>query len=306
MKARLGFILLMTGAASMPWLLTDYRLFQLTQVAILAIALLGLNVLTGWCGQISLGHGAFFALGAYASAILMQRFGLPDWLTLPPAAAFCLVAGGLFGLPAARLQGLYLALASFALAIALPQILKHRLLEPLTGGTGGIALDAGLAPVWWPSSVAHWHYALALMMLMIAMVLTVRLTSGRFGRAMVALRDQPLAASTLGIPLAQTKAIAFSLSAMLAGLAGGLSAVVVRYVGPDSFDVFLSISFLVGIVIGGLASITGSLAGAVFVHFVPHAAEQVSRELAWAIYGAFLLLALWLLPGGIVSLGKRR
>jgi branched-chain amino acid transport system permease protein len=137
------------------------------------------------------------------------------------------------------------------------------------------------------------------------MMLTQGIVQGRHGRAMIALRDHPVAAASLGIPVAAIKAKAFAVSAMYAGIAGGLSAALVRYVGPDSFDVFLSISFLVGIVVGGLASVSGSVLGAVFVQFVPHAAEQVSREAAWAIYGLFLLLALWLMPGGLVVLARR-
>ena len=293
-------------ALVLPWLISDYRVFQFTQVWILAIAMLGLNLLTGWCGQVSLGHGAFFALGAYCSALLMHHLGVPDWLTLPACAVICFSAGWLFGLPAARLEGLYLALASFALAVALPQLLKHPLLAPLTGGTQGIALDAATPPGGWPLSVEHWLYTLSLGSLLIAMLITHRLVRGQPGRMMRALRDHPVAASTLGVDAAALKARVFGLSAMYAGVAGGLSAAAVRYVGPDSFDVFLSISLLVGIVIGGLASIPGSILGALFVQFVPHTAEQVSREAAWAIYGLFLLVALWAMPNGIAGLGRGR
>ncbi len=295
-------MLLVIGACVLPLAISEYRLFQMTQVGILAIALLGLNLLTGWCGQISLGHGAFFALGAYCSAFLMQDWGLADWMTLPACALGCFIAGWLFGLPATRLSGVYLALASFALAVALPQLLKHRLLEPWTGGTGGLVLGPAPAPAWWPASAELWLYVLSLGVLLLMVLLTQRIVRGRFGRAMLAVRDHPLAASTLGIDLAATKAMTFALSAMYAGVAGGLSAATVRYVGPDSFDMFLSISFLVGIVVGGLASISGSILGALFIQFVPHAAEQISREAAWAIYGGFLLLAVWLMPGGIAGL----
>jgi len=252
------------AALLLPWLISDYRVFQFTQVWILAIAMLGLNLLTGWCGQVSLGHGAFFAVGAYCSALLMHHLGVPDWLTLPACALVSYAAGWLFGLPAARLEGLYLALASFALAVALPQLLKHPLLAPLTGGTQGIALDAATPPAGWPFSVEHWLYALSLGSLLVAMLITHQLVKGQPGRAMRALRDHAVAASTL------------------------------------------SISLLVGIVIGGLASIPGSVLGALFVQFVPYTAEQVSREAAWAIYGLFLLIALWAMPGGIAGLGRGR
>lgn len=290
------------AAIALPALVSDYRLFQFTQVWITAIALLGLNLLTGWCGQVSLGHGAFFAIGAYCSALLMGHAGMPDWLTLIPCALLCLGAGWLFGLPAARLEGLYLALATFALALALPQILKHRLLEPFTGASQGLALDVALAPTGWPFSATTWHYTLAVGTLLVMTIVAHRLTRGHLGRAMRALRDHPIAAAANGIDSRALKAKVFGISAMFAGISGGLSAIVVRYVGPDSFDMFLSISFLVGIVIGGLASIPGSLLGAIFIQFVPHAAEQVSREAAWAIYGVFLLIALWLMPAGLAGL----
>jgi len=292
-------------ALAAPWLVSDYRLFQLTQVCVLAIAMLGLNLLTGWCGQISLGHGAFFALGAYLSAWFMQQAGIPDWLTLPGCAALCFTAGWLFGLPAARLEGLYLALASFALAVAVPQLCKHPVLSAWTGGSNGLVLNAVEAPALWPLSAEHWTYALALCTLLAAMGLTHRLVRGQLGLAMRALRDHPTAASTIGINSARLKAQIFGVSAMFAGIAGALSAITVRYVGPDSFDMFLSISLLVGIVVGGLASIPGSVAGALFVQFVPHTAEQISREAAWAIYGACLLIALWVAPGGLAGLVRR-
>ncbi len=292
-------------AGLLPWWAGEYRLFQISQFCVVAIALLGLNLITGWCGQISLGHGAFFALGSYCSAILMLRAGIPDWATLPAAAVLCLVTGWLFGRTAARLEGLYLALASFALAVALPQLLKHPMLGYWTGGTGGLVLDAAVAPFWWPFDVATWLYWLTTGVLMLMTAVTLHIVRGRHGRAMMALRDHPIAAASIGIPVAAVKAKAFAVSAMYAGIAGGLSAALVRYVGPDSFDVFLSISFLVGIVVGGLASVTGSILGAAFVQTVPHAAEHLSQEAAWAVYGVFLLLTLWLAPGGIAALLRR-
>jgi branched-chain amino acid transport system permease protein len=304
-RSPLGLILIAAIGCALAPLLTDYRLFQATQVMIFAIALLGLNLVTGWCGQISLGHGAFFGLGSYCSAILMLRFGLADWMTLPIAAFFCFASGWLFGHPAARLQGLHLALASFALAAALPQLLKHRFAEPLTGGTGGLALEAAQAPAWWPASPALWLYAQTLAVLIIMIALSARILASRHGRAMIAVRDHALAAGTLGIDAARTKVTAFALSAMYAGIAGALSTSLVRFVSPDSFDVFLSITFLVGIVIGGLASVSGSLIGALFIQIVPLAAEQVSREVSWAIYGAVLLLCLWLMPGGVVAFWRQ-
>src|SRR5688572_9015871 len=142
-------VVLLAVACALPFIVSNYRSFQLTLVLVYAIALLGLNILTGYNGQISLGHGAFYAIGAYAAAILMDRFGVPYWLTVPVAGVLCLIAGFLFGLPALRLEGLYLALATFALGVSMPQLLKYKRFEDWTGGVQGIVIvkpDAPFAP----------------------------------------------------------------------------------------------------------------------------------------------------------------
>src|SRR6185312_14674166 len=154
----IGLGALLAGALALPFLLSNYRDFQLTLALAYAIALLGLNMLTGYNGQISLGHGAFYAIGAYVAAILMDHYGVPYWLTLPAAAAVCLVAGFLFGLPALRLEGPYLALATFALAVALPQLLKHKALQPWTGGVQGITIVKPDAPLGIPVNADQWLY----------------------------------------------------------------------------------------------------------------------------------------------------
>src|SRR5512141_267278 len=140
-KSRLiALAVLLLAICALPFLVTNYHTFQLTLVLVYAIALLGLNILTGFNGQISLGHGAFYAIGAYVTAILMDKFGVPYWACVPLAGAVCLLAGFLFGLPALRLEGIYLALATFALGVALPQLLKYKHLEHWTGGVTGIVL----------------------------------------------------------------------------------------------------------------------------------------------------------------------
>src|SRR6187431_729801 len=151
-------ILLVVLACALPFLVSNYRTFQLTLVLVYAIALLGLNILTGYSGQISLGHGAFYALGAYCAAILMDKAGVPYWATVPAAGAVCFVAGFLFGLPALRLEGLYLALATFALGVAMPQILKHKSLEHWTGGVQGIVIVKPEPPAWAGISQDQWLY----------------------------------------------------------------------------------------------------------------------------------------------------
>src|SRR5947207_2872417 len=190
---------LLIVATVLPFFLPNYRVFQFTLVLVYAIVLLGLNMLTGYNGQISLGHGAFYAIGAYTAAILMDKFGVPYWLTLPAAAAICLVAGFLFGLPALRLEGLYLALATFALGVAMPQLLKYKQFEHWTGGVQGIVIVKPDAPFGLPLNPDRWLYFFSLAVTIVMFVIGVNLLRGRIGRAMVAIRDHPIAAEAMGI-----------------------------------------------------------------------------------------------------------
>ena len=300
MKARsIAIAILLVAACVLPLLVSNFRVFQFTMVLVYAIVLLGLNMLTGYNGQISLGHGAFYAIGAYTAAILMDRFGAPYWLTVPVAAAVCLVAGFLFGLPALRLEKVYLALATFALGVALPQILKSKGLEHWTGGVQGIVITKPDAPFGLPLSADQWLYFFTLSVTVAMFVLAVNLLRGRIGLAMVAIRDHPLAASAMGIDIAMYKSLTFGVSAMYTGVGGALGAIAVQFVAPDSFTAFLSIAFLVGIVVGGLATIEGAIFGAIFIQFVPNVADQVSKAAPWAIYGIVLIAPMYLMPGGV-------
>ncbi len=310
MARTVGFAVLLAVACALPFLVSNFRVFQFTMVLAYAIVLLGLNMLTGYNGQISLGHGAFYAIGAYTAAILMDRFGVPYWLTVPAAAAVCLVAGFLFGLPALRLEKLYLALATFALGVSLPQILKSKGLEHWTGGVQGIVIVKPEAPFGIPLNADQWLYFFSLAVAIAMFVLAVNLLKGRVGRAMVAIRDHPIAAQAMGIDIAMYKSLTFGVSAMYTGIGGALGAIAVQFVAPDSFNVFLSIAFLVGIVVGGLASIEGAIFGAIFIQFVPNLADQVSKAAPWAIYGIVLIVFMYVMPGGISgafrTLSRRR
>ncbi|MBS0339841.1 MAG: branched-chain amino acid ABC transporter permease [Proteobacteria bacterium] len=302
---RIGLVLLVAAACVLPFLLSNYRVFQLTLAMVYAIALLGLNMLTGYNGQISLGHGAFYAIGAYTAAVLMDKAGMPYWATVPVAGAVCLVVGFLFGLPALRLEGLYLALATFALGVAMPQILKYKHLEPWTGGAQGIVIVKPEAPEWSGLTQDQWLYFVVLGWVLLLFLLAWNLLRGRIGRAMVAIREQPTAAQAMGVNTAMVKSATFGVSAMYTGIAGALGAVVIQFVAPDSFSVFLSISFVVGVVVGGLASIQGALWGALFIQFVPNVADQISKAAPWAIYGVFLIVFMYALPFGVAG-GLRR
>ena len=292
-------------ACALPLAADDYRVFQVTLVVIDAIALLGLNLLTGYGGQISLGHGAFFGIGAYTTAILVHRFGFPYWTTLPCAGAVCMVAGFLFGLPALRFDGLYLALATFALGVVLPQVFKFRGIESLTGGVEGISLDKPHAPFGLPLSPDQWLYLLSLGVAAAGFLVARNIVRGPTGRAIVAIRDSPIAAASVGIDTAMYKSVTFGISALYTGVAGSLSALAVQFVGPDSFSAFLSISLLVGIVVGGLASLTGAIYGAIFIQFVPNVAGDLSKAAPGAVYGLVLLLSIYALPFGVSGLVKR-
>jgi branched-chain amino acid transport system permease protein len=297
--AVLGIALALAAALALPLLVSNFRLFQFTQVGIYAIALLGLNMLTGYNGQISLGHGAFYAVGAYTTAIMIDRWQVPYPLTIVAAGVLCLVVGFLFGIPALRLEGLYLALATFALALAVPQILKY--FEHWTGGSQGIVLSKPNPPWGLTLSPDQWLYFFTLAILVVLFVLAHNLLAGRTGRAIVAIRDNPIAAEAMGINTALYKSLTFGVSAAYTGVAGALSAIAIAFVAPDSFNIFLSITFLVGIVVGGLASVAGAVFGALFIQFVPNWAQEISKAAPWAIYGVMLILFMYGMPRGIAG-----
>jgi branched-chain amino acid transport system permease protein len=293
--------LVLLAAAVLPLVVSDYRVFQFNLVLVYAIALLGLNLLTGYNGQISLGHGAFYAIGAYCAAILMAKYDVPYWATIPAAGAVCLLAGFLFGLPALRLEGLYLALATFALGVSLPQLLKYHHLEQWTGGVQGIVIAKPDPPFGLPINADQWLYYFSLMVAVVMFVLAWNLLRGRVGRALVAIRDNHIATEAMGVNNAIYKSLAFGVSAMYTGVAGALGAIAIQYVAPDSFNIFLSITFLVGIVVGGLASISGAVYGALFIQFVPNIADEISKAAPWAIFGIFLLGFVYLMPMGVAG-----
>jgi len=297
----IGLALLLVVACVLPFLVSNYRVFQLTLTLVYAIALLGLNMLTGYNGQISLGHGAFYAIGAYVAAVLMDKFGVPYWLTIPAAGLVCLVVGFLFGLPALRLEGVYLALATFALGVAMPQILKYKGFEHWTGGVQGIVIVKPEPPEWSGLTQDQWLYFVVLVCAVALFVIGWNILRGRMGRAMVAIRDQPIAATAMGVNTAMVKSLTFGVSAMYTGIAGALGAIVIQFVAPDSFNVFLSITLVVGVVIGGLASIPGAIYGALFIQFIPNVADQISKAAPWAIYGVFLIVFMYVMPGGVAG-----
>ncbi len=301
--------LLLVALLVLPFLVKNYRVFQFNLVLVYAVAILGLNILTGFNGQISLGHGAFYALGAYTAAVLMDRVGVPYWATLPIAGVICFGFGFLMGFPALRLAGHYLARATFAFALAVPQLLKYKLIEGYTGGVQGIVLNKPKPPFEFrlfdqPLSADRWLYIFSLLVAALMFVLAWNLLRGRIGRALIAIRDHPIAATAMGINLPMIKSTTFGVSAAYTGVAGALGGICVAFVAPDSFPVFLSITLLVGVVVGGLASISGAIFGAIFIQFIPNIADDISKSAPWAIYGAVLIGLMYLMPGGVMGLLK--
>lgn len=294
-----GIVMAVVIGLLFPLVVSDYRTFQFTLVLVYAIAVLGLNILTGFNGQFSLGHGAFYAIGAYTAAIMMDQFGIAYYWTIPAAGTICLVAGFLFGLPALRLEGLYLALATFALAIATPPMLKYEHLQKWTGGVQGIVITKPDAPFGMQMSQDSWLYYFTLVVLVILFVCAWNLLRGRTGRALKAIRDNPIAARAMGINTALYKSLTFGVSALYTGVAGALGAIAIQFVAPDSFTFFLSVAILVGMVIGGIGSIPGAIFGGIVIVFIPNVAEQISKAAAWAAYGALLILFMYFMPLGI-------
>ena len=288
-------------AAFIPFVVSSFHLLQATMVVIYAIALLGLNILTGYNGQISLGHGAFYAIGAYVTAILLEHTGIPYWTAIPISGAVCLVVGFLFGLPALRLEGLYLALSTFALAVATPQLLKFRGVEHWTGGVQGVFVPGPNAPFGLPLASDQWLYLLALAIAALLFLVAWNLLRGSTGIAITAIRDHPIAAASMGIDVALYKSVTFGVSAMYTGIAGSLGAMVTQFVAPDSFSFLLSLSFLVGSVIGGVSSIAGAIFGAIFIQFVPNIADHISKAATGAVYGLFMIAFMIVMPTGVAG-----
>jgi branched-chain amino acid transport system permease protein len=299
----LGALLLIAAVA--PLLVKGFLTYQLTMALVYAIAIAGLHLLIGISGQISLGHGAFLAVGAYTTALGVQALRLPHLLTIPLAATVAFACGVLFRLPTLRLDGVYLALATFALGVATPQLLKSSLLARWTGGVQGIVVDRLAVPPGVPLGPDQWLYLVVLAVSLALFASASNLVHGRTGRALVALRDHPSVACSVGIDVAYYKSVAFGVGAAYAGVAGALSSMVVGFVSPDGFTFMLSIVLFVGLVVGGLRSTGGAVFGGVFILFVPNVAEGVSRGGAGAVYGLILILVVYVMPGGAADLLRR-
>jgi branched-chain amino acid transport system permease protein len=299
----IGFLVAVAFGCLVPHLVSDFVTFQFTVAIAWGVAILGLNILTGYNGQFSVGHSAFFAVGAYSAAIFIEHFGWGPYEAILAAAFFSFIFGFLFGLPALRLEGLYLALATFALAVATPQLLKFDAFEHWTGGVQGIYVPKP-EPMIASLSADQSLYYVALAIMVFLMVVAWCILHSRSGRAMMAIRDNPIAASTMGINTALVKTTTFGISAMFAGIGGALFTYASEFVSPDAFNFFVAVYILVGSVIGGIVSIPGAIFGGLFIVFMPNFAQDISLAYPWvpppwAIFGIFLILIIYFVPFGV-------
>jgi branched-chain amino acid transport system permease protein len=283
---------------AVPLFVKNFIIFQMTMLLIYGLAVMALNILTGGSGQFSLGQSAFYAIGAYTSAILMEHFNVNYVLTLPVAGLICFAVGYLFGQPALRLSGVYLALATFALATAMPQLLKLGFFEHWTGGVQGLVVTKPDAPFGLKMGQDMWLYYFTLAVTIAIYVASVNLLRSRSGRAFMAIRDNEIAASAMGVDVALYKTLAFGVSAGITGVAGGLGAIAVQFVAPDSYTITLAIALFLGMVVGGVGWLPGSIVGSAFIIFVPNIAESVSKGLSGAVFGVLLFLVIFLVPHG--------
>ncbi len=288
----------------------DYLLYLLNLAGIAVIVALGLNLLTGSAGLVSLGHAAFLAIGAYTAGLLSTRLALPFWLVIPLAAGFTGLVGAIVGLPALRMKGIYLALATLAAQF----IVEHLIVswESLTGGPNGLAVAHPALGSFQLDTHVRFYYLVAGFAVLLSFGVADIMRS-RFGRALVAIRDSDVAAQALGVNLAKYKTLAFAISAGYAGVAGALYAFCLGYIGPDHFTIFVSVEYIVTIIVGGLGTILGSILGGIFVTLLPEGLRLVEGALTEAFprmlfpdvknitLGAVLILVILFEPQGLAG-----
>ena len=291
----------------------------------LTVAILGLNIVTGYSGQISIGHSAFFGIGAYTTMILIADHGWPFLATLPVAGALGFAVGAVIGIPALRIRGLYLSLITLGLALAFPAIVKSDNFfgidfASITGGSNGKVISNGDVtktegfhwnpPSWAPHgwTTNDWTFATVFVIALLMFVMTSNLVRSSVGRGLIAMRDNETGAAVSGVYPAQYKVLAFATSALVTSIGGGCFALAAGTIGPDTFGLQRSIEFIAGLVIGGVATILGPFIGGVLVEWLPYWAFEVNWPIlgrlegpqAGILYGAILVVIIFFMPGGIV------
>ena len=318
----IGYAALAAAVIALPHFVGTFTIAEFTYVAVYAIALFGLVILTGITGQISLGQGGFMLIGAYTTAILSAQHGWPQLLTVPAAGLVAGVAGFLFGFPALRLSGVYLALATFALAVIIPSVATA---FDFTGGSSGILLALPTSPIG-RVGVDTWLYYVSWAIAVVGFVVALWFVRGKRGRALRAIMENELAATASGVSLSRYKTLAFGVSAAYAGVAGGLFGILSFIVTPGLIPITTSILLLAGLVVGGARSFLGAIVGAIFVELIQvysadvlgpviNTAQKIGLPIGdvdkttpgvpSVVYGVILLLVLFLMPRGAAGLFSR-
>ncbi len=289
----------------------SFRVGQVTLALIYASAIAGLNLVTGMTGQLSIGHSAFFGLGAYTTGMLIAERNWDPLVTIPAAVVICFVAGILVGLPALRIRGINLALVTLALGVAFPELIDR--FPSITGGSNGLDLNIRqlLPPSWTGISIAErarYYYWLAAALLVVALVITAVLSRSRAGLAMRSVRENELAAAAYGVDVAVVKTVVFGLSAAICGAAGSVFAIYLGTLSADSsFTLLLSITLITGLVIGGVDTVMGPLVGGLAVVFIPFWTENLRQgESSGLFFGVILIVIIFVMPEGAVGLMRRQ
>jgi branched-chain amino acid transport system permease protein len=310
--------------AAVPFIANEpFRINQYAEVLGFAVAILGLNLVIGYSGQISLGHSAFVGIGAYTTVILVADHGWSYLPTIPVAAVICFAVGMIIGLPALRIRGLYLAVVTLALAVTFPTlVLKY---DGLTGGPNGKKAEEWLPPSWTGLDPrdrfdrSAWLYWVLLVIAIGMFILARNLIKSRVGRAVIAIRDNQTGAAVAGVNVPIYKTLVFGVSALFAGVGGSMFAIEAPFVSDTQFGLNLAVILLVGLVAGGVGTISGAIPGALLVVFVPwYTAEWSTQyEIPWlsdrpgsgavanVLFGLLLIVLVFVLPGGIID-GLRR
>ena len=314
---RFFLLLFLAVLAALPWWGNPYLIYLINLACIAVVAALGLNLLTGFTGQISMCHAAFVAIGAYTTAILSSAAGWPFWLCLPSSGFAAAVIGCGIGVPCLRLKGLYLAMATMSFGVVVEFVAITW--DTLTGGVRGLSV----APVQFSSfslkSDTRMFYFLVTVTGLSVLVMK-NLVRTRVGRAFIAIRDRDIAAEIIGVNITAYKVISFAVSSFFAGIAGSMYAYTMGYIQPDQFTLLLSIQYLAMIIVGGLGTVLGSIFGAVFIVLVPELIKSLAQGLTWlvpalerkydeewniAAFGLLIMLFLIFEPSGLNGIWKR-
>lgn len=291
---KIAFALLLAALAFMPFTIQDYYLYMLNLIAVNTLVAIGLNILVGYTGQISMGHAGFFAIGAYTEALLILKCGVPMAVALPAAGLVAGLFGFLLGLPALRLSGPYLAIATLGFGMAVTQIIGH---WDVFGGRMGLVVPKPA----FLQAVLSSDQRLYIIIMPITVCLTLvaaGLMKSAVGRSFIAVRDNEIAAETMGINLMRAKTLSFAVSAFYTGIAGGLMAHLLGFINPDIFNLILSIQFLAMVVVGGLGSILGSVLGAILMTILPQLLSGFPN-IPMIVYGAIMVLIIIFEPMGL-------